>query len=44
MDGPTHPSPHGLLKKYICLIGFVYEDLVIEGYQHHPTITLPFAV
>jgi thymidylate synthase len=23
---------------------FVYEDLILEDYHHHPTITLPFAV
>jgi dihydrofolate reductase/thymidylate synthase len=42
---PPYPFPKLHIKdRGQNIDGFVYEDLVIEGYQHHPTITLPFAV
>ncbi|GEM_PF-5944908 len=39
-----YPLPTLVLRRAGSLFEYTFDDVVVEGYQHHPTIKAPVAV
>lgn len=44
LDREPYPFPRLELRKAPSLFEYGFEDVAVEGYQHHPTISAPIAV